>query len=80
MRPEHGRKRQRTQACALAGATQCRIHYVGFRAIPRDSERAAKAESPVDYRKLNEATNGPDDNFRPPLSATVIGSGRAYFH
>jgi hypothetical protein len=31
-------------------------------------------------RHLNEAAGGPDDNFRPPLAATVIGPGRAYFH
>ena len=31
-------------------------------------------------RQLSEAVGGPDDNFRPPVSATVIGSGRAYFH
>ena len=31
-------------------------------------------------RQLSEAVGGPDDNFRPPVSATVIGLGRAYFH
>jgi hypothetical protein len=40
----------------------------------------AHAEGPVDCGKLGKATGGPDDNFRPPLSATVIGQGRAYFH
>ncbi|MGU7770440.1 hypothetical protein ACV229_09700 [Burkholderia sp. MR1-5-21] len=40
----------------------------------------AHAEGPVDCGKLDEAASGPDYNFRPPLSATVIGSGRAYFY
>ncbi|MBF4067501.1 hypothetical protein LRP79_00085 [Burkholderia pseudomallei] len=31
-------------------------------------------------RQLSEVVGGPDDNFRPPVSATVVGSGRAYFH
>jgi hypothetical protein len=34
----------------------------------------------VDCAKLGTATGGPDDNFRPPVMATVIGAGRAYFH
>jgi hypothetical protein len=34
----------------------------------------------VDCAKLGKATGGPDDNFRPPVMATVIGAGRAYFH
>lgn len=34
----------------------------------------------MDCEKLGNATGGPDDNFRPPLTATVIGDGRAYFH
>jgi hypothetical protein len=29
---------------------------------------------------LATVAGGADDNFRPPLSATVTGSGRAYFH
>ncbi|KWO87986.1 hypothetical protein WM32_09900 [Burkholderia ubonensis] len=40
----------------------------------------AHAKGPVDCRQLNEAVGGPGDDFRPPVSATVIGSGRAYFH
>lgn len=40
----------------------------------------AHANDAVNCRRLNEATRGPDDNFRPPLSATVTGSGRAYFY
>ncbi len=40
----------------------------------------AYAEGSLDCRKLNEAASGPDDNFRPPASATVTGSGRAYFY
>ncbi|CAJ3212182.1 bacterial SH3 domain protein [Burkholderia pseudomallei] len=40
----------------------------------------AHANDGVDCRRLNEATRGPDDDFRPPLSAKVIGSGRAYFY
>jgi hypothetical protein len=31
-------------------------------------------------RQIARDAGGPDDNFRPPLSATVIGSGRAYFY
>ena len=31
-------------------------------------------------RQLAKDAGGPDDNFRPPLSATVTGSGRAYFY
>lgn len=65
------------------------------RCIPATSQRAvvvilalcasfatsyAHAEASAGCRRLAEATNGPDDNFRPPLSATVIGSGRAYFY
>ncbi|AOI61952.1 hypothetical protein [Burkholderia diffusa] len=34
----------------------------------------------VDCAKLGKSTGGPDDNFRPPVMATVIGTGRAYFH
>lgn len=40
----------------------------------------AHAKGPIDCRKLNEAAGGADDNFRPPLSATVVGEGRAYFY
>lgn len=40
----------------------------------------AHAEAEAGCRRLAEATNGPDENFRPPLSATVTGSGRAYFY
>ncbi|PMS38804.1 hypothetical protein B0G57_102441 [Trinickia symbiotica] len=40
----------------------------------------AHAEGSLDCQKLNAATSGPDDNFRPPASATVTGSGRAYFY
>lgn len=40
----------------------------------------AHAKDPVGCRQLNEAASGPDDNFRPPLSATVTGRGRAYLH
>ncbi|EPQ4116272.1 hypothetical protein L4P99_006243, partial [Pseudomonas aeruginosa] len=29
---------------------------------------------------LDEATAGPEDNFRPPLEGEVIDKGRAYFH
>jgi hypothetical protein len=39
----------------------------------------AHANDAFDCQKLDEATGGSDDNFRPPLSATVIGTGRAYF-
>ncbi|WP_321859990.1 hypothetical protein [Burkholderia cenocepacia] len=38
------------------------------------------AKSAVDCGKLDAATRGPDDNFRPPASGTVIGTGRAYFY
>ncbi len=41
---------------------------------------SAHAQGAVDCRHLNDATGGPDDNFRPPLAATVIGQGRAYFY
>nr|WP_256976372.1 SH3 domain-containing protein [Burkholderia sp. AU28863] len=40
----------------------------------------AYANSAVDCGKLDAATSGPDDNFRPPAFGTVIGAGRAYFH
>lgn len=40
----------------------------------------AHAKDSVECRQLNAAMSGPDDNFRPPLSATVTGSGRAYFY
>ncbi|HEF5873146.1 TPA: hypothetical protein SAY52_003791 [Burkholderia cenocepacia] len=40
----------------------------------------AHAGSAVDCGKLDAATNGPDDNFRPPASGTVVGTGRAYFY
>lgn len=40
----------------------------------------AHAEGSAGCRRLAEATNGPDDNFRPQLSATVTGSGRAYLY
>jgi hypothetical protein len=40
----------------------------------------ADAKGPVDCRRLNEAVGGAGDNFRPPLSATVTGQGRAYFY
>ncbi|MBF3412659.1 hypothetical protein ACGY7B_04795 [Burkholderia pseudomallei] len=40
----------------------------------------AHANDSVECRQLNAAKSGPDDNFRPPLSATVTGSGRAYFY
>ncbi|MDN7586135.1 SH3 domain-containing protein [Burkholderia seminalis] len=40
----------------------------------------AQAKSAVDCGKLDAATSGPDDNFRPPASGTVIGVGRAYFY
>lgn len=40
----------------------------------------AHAEVPVECLRLAKATGGPDDNFRPPLSATVTGSKRAYFY
>lgn len=40
----------------------------------------AHAKNTVDCEKLNTATSGPDDNFRPPASGTVIGAGRAYFY
>lgn len=38
------------------------------------------AKSTVDCGKLDAATSGPDDNFRPPASGTVVGAGRAYFY
>jgi hypothetical protein len=38
------------------------------------------ARAAVDCQKLGEATGGPDDNFRPPLSAHVVGVGRAEFY
>jgi len=34
----------------------------------------------VDCQQLGKAAGSPDDNFRPPLAATVIGAGRTYFH
>ncbi|WP_269502061.1 hypothetical protein [Burkholderia sp. IMCC1007] len=40
----------------------------------------AQPKGAVDCRQLDEATSGPDDNFRPPASGTVIGVGRAYFY
>ncbi|MFG6892057.1 hypothetical protein ACGYTX_08210 [Burkholderia pseudomallei] len=40
----------------------------------------ARAEVSVECRRLAKATGGPDDNFRPPLSATVTGTGRAHFY
>ena len=40
----------------------------------------AHAKNAVSCEKLNTATSGPDDNFRPPASGTVIGAGRAYFY
>ncbi|CFL01744.1 hypothetical protein [Burkholderia pseudomallei] len=40
----------------------------------------AHAEASAECHRVAEATNGPDENFRPPLSATVTGSGRAYFY
>jgi hypothetical protein len=40
----------------------------------------AQAANAVDCAKLDAATSGPDDNFRPPASGTVIGAGRAYFY
>ncbi len=30
--------------------------------------------------RLNEAAGGVEGNFRPPATATVVGSGRAYFY
>ncbi|RQT14438.1 hypothetical protein [Burkholderia contaminans] len=40
----------------------------------------AYAKNAVDCAKLDAATSGPDDNFRPPALGTVIGAGRAYFY
>lgn len=40
----------------------------------------AHATRAVDCGQLDAATSGPDDNFRPPASGTVIGTGRAYFY
>lgn len=40
----------------------------------------AYAQGSANCRQLNESAGGLDDNFRPPLSATVAGSGRAYFY
>ncbi len=40
----------------------------------------AHARRAVDCGQLDAATSGPDDNFRPPASGTVIGTGRAYFY
>lgn len=42
------------------------------------SHAATKAS--VDCGQLNDVTGGPDNNFRPPVSAVVAGSGRAYFY
>jgi hypothetical protein len=41
---------------------------------------ATHSQAAVDCRKLAEVTGGTDANFRPPLAATVIGTGRAYLH
>ncbi|WP_019936587.1 hypothetical protein [Bordetella sp. FB-8] len=38
------------------------------------------AASAQGCQRLAKNTGGPDGNFRPPLSATVTGSGRAYFY
>ncbi|KVT58037.1 hypothetical protein WK53_28765 [Burkholderia ubonensis] len=38
------------------------------------------AEDSTGCRRLAEVTNGPDGSFRPPLSATVTGTGRAHFY
>jgi hypothetical protein len=40
----------------------------------------AHAGGAAECRQLASDAGGPDDNFRPPLSATVTGSGRAYFY
>lgn len=44
------------------------------------SVAATYAHAAVDCVKLGKTTEGADDNFRPPVTATVIGAGRAYFH
>ena len=41
---------------------------------------ATCSQAAVDCATLGKTTGGPDDNFRPPVTATVIGAGRAYFH
>jgi hypothetical protein len=40
----------------------------------------AHANDLVDCRQLDAAAGGPDDNFRPPVSATVTGQTRANFY
>lgn len=40
----------------------------------------AHAKNSVDCGKLDAVASGPDDNFRPPASGTVVGAGRAYFY
>ncbi|AHI68406.1 hypothetical protein [Burkholderia thailandensis] len=71
---EHHDKRTMAQKLSMsvwgAGLALC----AGFAATN------VHAKDAVDCRRLNSATSGPDGNFRPPLSATVTGSGRAYFH
>lgn len=40
----------------------------------------AATKTSVDCGQLSDATGGPDNNFRPPVSAVVTGSGHAYFY
>lgn len=53
------------------------VIFVIFASLAASSAYAGGAEG---CRRLAEDASGPDDNFRPPLSATVTGSGRAYFY
>ena len=58
-----------------ASVTTIRVGLVLYASLAVTFSHAA-----VDCAKLGEATGGSDDNFRPPVTATVIGAGRAYFH
>ena len=40
----------------------------------------ANAQALNDCQQINKASGGPDNNFRPPAIAKVVGKGRAYFY
>jgi hypothetical protein len=41
---------------------------------------SAATALPSDCAALSRSLSGTDNNFRPPLSGTVIGKGRLHFH
>jgi hypothetical protein len=56
------------------------VHIVLLALCASVSATGAQAKSVADCRRLDAAAGGADDNFRPPVSGTIVGSGRAYFH